>query len=137
MKIDFSGVDPRIEREFLEGRRFKVVSAAIAAMRNQQKLNAMARAGGAKAVRGLGAPAAYLDPVVAHYWREREHRRVWDDPSHWKYMHRHGLVEKVKSVGEKTGSMVGYTANLKSEDEDDGRGRGRSPNPVKFHKSYG
>jgi hypothetical protein len=134
VKIDFSGIDPRIEREFLEGRRFKVVNAAIAAMRNQAKLNALARAGGARAVTGLGAPSAYLDQVVAHYWREREHKRVWEDPSHWRYMHRHGLIEKVKTTGTKTGSTVGWTKAISQPSTFNLQ---PSTKPVKFHKSYG
>lgn len=134
MKIDFSGVDPRIEREFLEGRRFKAVNAAIAAMRNQAKLNALARAGGARAVRGLGAPTAYLDPVVAHFWRQKEHARVWEDGSHWRYMHRHGLVEKVRPTSEKGSSMVGWTARAEGERR---KAESQSERSVKFHKNYG
>jgi hypothetical protein len=71
---------------------------------------------------------------VAHYWREREHRRVWEDPSHWRYMHRHGLVEKVKPVGEKSGRVVGWTADAEKSEVRSPKSEVRA---VKFRKTYG
>lgn len=91
MQIDFSGVDGRIVDAFLARRADKCQAEARSAIRRQRQANAeLLREN--RSLTGLGGATMNVDPVIHHFWEQREGKGVWEDKTHKRLMRAAGIV---------------------------------------------